>query len=406
MTRSTKARTYTYDALKFRQRTDRKAPVFVLFHAPAGEIDTWADVERLTPENKKGAQRPLKLLKAKNVSKFFRESPRNTIPTAIVVALDEASARFSADAAPARANGRRGKLRIRFSTKKPGLIIDGQHRVFGAIDYAYDVNLCVIAFLGGDDAERAFQFLVINNTAARVGKDHIKALNLQFDQARVNDRLLKSVGRTLGMKDPHYEDLQAIDSSGPFKGILALPTNPNGFVAPTAIESALAEIRNHRARLGIEDLEREVFLAIWSTIKKMMPDLWRESEERKLSHLLEKVSIYGLTAHIIRSFSYANQIADDPIDFSDEKVIRKYVEKIVSKIEATFWTIEWTAKALDTSFGRDTFIKSLEQIASNTQLREPWYKDVDVLGSSAVEAIEEARERKPLRAKPRRRSGR
>ncbi len=48
--------------------------------------------------------------------------------------------------------------------------------------------------MGGDDAERAFQFVVINNSATRVKKDQIKALNLNFDKDALNTRLIENAG--------------------------------------------------------------------------------------------------------------------------------------------------------------------------------------------------------------------
>ena len=54
-------------------------------------------------------------------------------------------------------------------------------------DPALQVN--VVAILGANDMEKAFQFLVINNKATKVSMDHIRALALQYEEAALKTRL-------------------------------------------------------------------------------------------------------------------------------------------------------------------------------------------------------------------------
>jgi hypothetical protein len=87
------AKEFKYSALAYSPRTGTGSPSFVLFHAPAAEILDWAAVDRLEPDNVTGAQRPLKKLKVSKVVRFF-DDERNTVPTAIVVSLDEKNVTF------------------------------------------------------------------------------------------------------------------------------------------------------------------------------------------------------------------------------------------------------------------------------------------------------------------------
>src|SRR3546814_6981215 len=79
---------YQYSALKYSQREGGDSPDFLIFHAPASEIVAWADIDRLSPENRTGAQRPLRKLKVNKVARFLKSDSKNTIPTSIVVAVD------------------------------------------------------------------------------------------------------------------------------------------------------------------------------------------------------------------------------------------------------------------------------------------------------------------------------
>lgn len=373
-----KSREFQYEALRYTQRPGARVPEFVLFHASAGEIRQWADVDRLDPVNPSGAQRPLRPLKVNKVARFLGKE-LNTIPTAIIVALEKPRTRFSIKGR-ATAAGRSGVLTIRLrGNKKPGLIIDGQHRVYGADKHSGDMHLNVVAFLGGDDTEAAFQFVVINNTAQRVSKDHIKALSLNYKEEELNKRLMDSAG--LGLKDTTYEDLQVIDMDPPFKGLINWLRNADGFIPANAVESGMAETRDRAARLGIEGLERDVFLALWSTVKATRLDQWKKYPD---SRLLQKVSIYALTVFILDNMISAQTVSDVPIDFADDKTLEQFVEKLVKQIPAEFWTAEWTLTELDTRGGREAVIRELQVITSNIRHGRPWYDSLSIIDPSTL----------------------
>lgn len=377
---------FSYCALHCVQRRDPKAPTFLLFHATAADIASWSDVERLSAVNRTGAQRPLRELKVSKVAKFLAAEAKNTIPTAVVIAIDTASAQL-------RPSENTGCVQLTLKAaqdgKKPGLIIDGQHRVFGALKFAADTHLNVIGLLGGDDAERAFQFVVINNSATKVSKDHIKALNLQYDPTKLNKRLVASAGVSMGVSEEKYDDLALLDGSSPFKGLIEWPTNKNGFIAANALEGALAETKDRAHLLGIEGLETDVFLQIWERIHFLRGPLWTappkgSSSDPGASRLLMKVSIYALTVFILDSMVAKQRTADEPVDFTDVQTLDALVERIVSRIPEQFWITEWTSKELDTASGRKTVLDALSVIDSNVRYGRTWYDGVGIIDPALV----------------------
>lgn len=396
------SKTFRYKALKFAQRSDKKAPSFMVFHAAAGEIAQWADVDRLSPGNPDGAQRPLRDLKVKKVAGYFGADARNTIPTAVVIALDESALDFdSKPDADAGGTAKFGTLTIKLDNGKPGLIIDGQHRVFGAQRFAGDTRLSVVAFLGDDQAERAFQFVVINNSANKVSRDHIKALNLQYDRDTLNERLIKSAGVSLGVSENKYEDLEILDATAPFKGLIDWPTNANGYVASTALESGLSETRDKAALLGIEGLERDIFLQIWSEIKEQYKTIWGKYDPKspKSSRLLTKVAIYALTVFILDNMLSTQRASDTPIDFADGDGLEKLVQRVTSRIEAEFWTADWKLTELDTASGRQRLVEALYIIESNKRFGRPWYDKVPFIDPALVHGQSYATKAKKSAAK-------
>jgi DGQHR domain-containing protein len=377
---------FSYSALHCAQRKDSNAPTFLLFHASAADIAMWADVERLSTDNRTGAQRPLRELKVAKVSKFLAAEAKNTIPTAVVIAIDTGSAEFRA---PDGTGCGQLTLSVAHGQKKPGLIIDGQHRVFGALKFSSDTHLNIIGLLGGDDSERAFQFVVINNSATKVSKDHIKALNLQYDPAKLNKRLVASAGVSMGVSEEKYDDLAILDSSPPFKGLIEWPTNKNGFIAANALEGALAETKDRAYLLGIEGLETDVFLQIWGAIHSLRKDLWTPPPkgspiDPSASRLLMKVSIYALTVFILDSMVAKQRTADEQVDYTDVKTLDALVERIVSRIPVQFWTTEWKSKELDTASGRKIVLDALSVVDSNVRYGRTWYDGVGIIDPALV----------------------
>lgn len=391
---SVKLRKFEYQALSFQQRNSKDAPKFMLFHARAADILEWADVDRLEPNNKTGAQRPLRGLKVNKVAKYLDKDARNTIPTAVIVALDSDRVKFSGED-DKDGVGQHGKLTIIMDgLTKPGLIIDGQHRAYGVARHTGVTHLNIVAFLGGDDAERAFQFVVINNSATRVSRDHIRALNLSYNKEDLNKRLIDSAGVSLGLNDTKYDDFQQVNGSAPFKGLLAFPTNPNGFIAPNAIESGLFEMRDRAALLGIEDLEKEFFLAAWTWVKKLYPTAWTKGTADNPSHLLQKASIVALTTYILEGLEAAQRMADSPLDFTDEEVLETYLSKVVGRIPLAFWTAEWEDKQLDTSSGRQLLLDSLKTIDANLRFGRPWWDKVSLIDPAQLPNPKAKKEKK------------
>jgi len=155
--------TFRYDCLVTKQRTSADAPAFCLFHAPAGEILDWADIRRLNPNDPGAPQRQTSPAKVKAIKRFLDKDQRNTIPTSVILTVDLALnqiERLQADGTHSF-----GTIKIEFEAgaPKPGLVIDGQHRLYGMKEFAPNTEVNVVAILAANDMEKAFQFLVINN---------------------------------------------------------------------------------------------------------------------------------------------------------------------------------------------------------------------------------------------------
>src|SRR5437879_1145140 len=117
---------FTYHTLVCQQRTGPDVPRFCTFFAPAGQILAWSVVEPIQDQGP-GFQRLVNPSRVRGVKRFFDQDGRNTIPTAIVLALRVPQNAF-------QPTGDQTNKQITITVpdnatneQKPGLIIDGQH---------------------------------------------------------------------------------------------------------------------------------------------------------------------------------------------------------------------------------------------------------------------------------------
>jgi len=374
---------YQYPCLVYRQRQKvENTPTFCLFHAPIGEVLKWADIKRL--EDEVGApQRRTSPAKVTAIEHFLTQEPKNTIPTSVIITLDLPNSQVKP--LNDKENDDLGILAFEISgnAEKPGLIIDGQHRLLGMQQVDPTLNVNIVALLNADDTEKAFQFLVINNKISKVSKDHIRALALHYEKQQLDNRL-KTARLHL---DPNVGFVGLVDSEdgSPFKDIISWPTNPEEqrIVLPAAIEASINYIQQQKVKqLESDDVLIEFFYAIWQIVKKQWPSLWH-----KESRLLKKVGILGLTRYItdalVASYDWGQ------LDISDPEQIKKHVKKLLSNQEKRFWEVAWKPSSYDTTAGRALVVDSLVQISRNLRADDLWYADVKIIDVTQLETIVE-----------------
>ena len=271
-----------FPAFKFRQR-GASAPEVVVFCAPVGKILEFATVDELTPTTK-GPQREQKEARVVAIKKFLDADPKNTIPTALILAFVPGRATFKASGG--------GTLSIDWEDGPSATIVDGQHRLFGIASYDPAMQVAVVGLLDADQVERAFQFLVINNKSSKVPTTHTKALLAKMKSTSLAKRLK---GARLSFDADGIKDVDLVNSDpeSPFYNSVDWTTTPeaNRIVQATAIELSLSYLSGLQlAEFDDRDIRRSVFLTIWKTVKASWPKLWKQD-----SRLVSKVGIFCLT---------------------------------------------------------------------------------------------------------------
>ena len=364
---------YTYSAIFSCQRAGA-GPLVASFVAPAGDVAAWAEVERLQHEGP-GHQRLRSESRVRAIARFLEQDERNTIPTALVVALripdfEEPPTRECATITiPAEADPR------------PGLVIDGQHRMYGVETYDPDLPLNVVALINPEDEEVAFQFLVINGKASKVPTDHVKLLALHYEEQSLADRL-KTARMVLG----RHTFVGIVDNSpeSPFYRSVEWPTEPTDtdterkdLVRPASVEQAIAAIqRKNLPDLVDDDSLIEFFFTLWSAVRELWPYLWTTE-----SKLLQKVGLVTLTTFVIEDLVPLADRGD--IDLGDPDATRREIEdNILDYLDPEFWKREWAAKSLDTSAGRQLVVDALTTMRRNLRRGANWDANLRLLADT------------------------
>ncbi len=380
-----------YFGCKISQRGAGNSVEFFVFILLAKDIMQWAGIKRVG-EQEKGTQRIIKGTKIKAIQKFLNVDHKNTIPVSVVVAFGPDSASFTSTQQNITScfpgtdtqNGVAekvdwGTLSFEFEEQteehlRPALIVDGQHRLKAIADLYEDIPILVIALIDASPEEQAFQFVVINNKAAKVPTDNVKAIIASINEQDLQNRLL-SAGVSYGNISATLNDIDNQESS-PFYHLLDWPLGKTDktdkmLVKLTTIEVCLRYIRNQFVVLE-EDEEKEIFLAIWRAVKTKYNDLWETNEK-----FMSKVNIDALNEFVTDRLTYAWE--GDVVDIYAPSEVEKQTSIILGSIPQDFWVEDWKYKLQDNTVMRNYIKEDLRTISQNIKAGNTWRESLKLI---------------------------
>lgn len=269
---------------------------------------------------------------------------------------------------------------------KPGLILDGQHRVFGAKDVSsFAVNLPVVLMPGLDFSEQVFHFYVLNNKARPLNKTELRAIiatslsNLEIEQ--LYDRF-KQVGVTA--EETIWTHKMNSDKDSPFEGLVDFKLNAKS-LAPIS-ENVAYQVVSKFLKLGKKyrllysnvnewgndlqagsDFRLKLFYGFWHAIKSKYPNAWKSAVESGGGQILQKVNLL-----VLQEFLLDRLVGEMPkrmakkeaSPFTDPELLGEEVGFQLEFLSEEFFTKEWKMKGLDTGVGHKEFRKSIEDAVS------------------------------------------
>ncbi|MCU0493391.1 MAG: DGQHR domain-containing protein [Chloroflexaceae bacterium] len=359
---------------------------FVVFITSVKDVLNWAGVKRVG-KHEKGTQRIVTPSRVRAIKRFIASDKKNTIPVGVIVAFEQGKAFFSSlqeqiDANFVGIDSRNGVvdkmdwgvLSFDYKTElpdyqKPALIVDGQHRVFGMASISEeDLPVLVVALIEATPEEQAFQFVVINNKAAKVPTDNVKAIIASFDEPNLQQRLLNA-GVSYGNVSSILKDINE-DINSPFYQLLIWPLSKDnkGEVQLTTIETCLRYIRD-AFRVEEEETRKEVFLAVWRAVTRKYDNLWKKNEK-----FMSKVNLIALNDCIVDRLAYAWE--GDLVDIYKPETIENQTIIALNAIPSEFWFRDWNYAIQDNNVVRKIIKDDLNVIIKNAKRKLNWDADL------------------------------
>ncbi len=269
-----------------------------------------------------------------------------------------------------------------FGISKPGLILDGQHRVYGAKNVnQFPVSLPIVLLPGLSYSEQVFHFYVLNNKAKPLNKTELRAIiSTSLSNGEIDglyDRF-KQVGVTA--EETEWTHKMNTDSKSPFYKLInfgrdgskaAIPENVafqvvSKFIKPNkkykTIYKDIPEWSDYSFRISL-------FYSMWQAIKEKYPAAWVAAAERINPQILQKVSLVILQEYLFDMFANdmpRRNLRNEKSPFADPSTLKEEVSLQLTFLSEEFFTKEWKMKGLDTGAGHKAFRESLNE-AINSQ---------------------------------------
>ncbi len=271
----------------------------------------------------------------------------------------------------------------------PGMIIDGQHRVFGANEVEdFEVYLPLVLILDMEPVEQAFHFWVVNNKAKSFSSTALRqVLNTSFTNnefKKLKQRLITS-GVDTGKF--FYAHLMNISPESPFQHIINLkdgkdrakPIKEN--VAHQLATAFLDRINNthkiliERSNKWIsndQEYRMELFFSLWSAVRTTYKDVWDRGRNPNASNIngefchqiFMKVCLLNLQKTILDHLvgdERSRRSRSNPAIFDDRFELERETGAYLSGLHENFFIIEWRTKQLDTKNGHEKFFNSMDK---------------------------------------------
>lgn len=303
-----------------------------LFAIDGKLIDDFAAVSRIsrkTTDEIAGYQRPESLRHIQSIRNYV-DSDSPLIPNAIVIAFDD-SVRFVPDSSKSWESEEyvtSGHLVIPVggepgAVKKPGWIVDGQQRV-AAIrgSRRSSFPIAVSAFIAADIEQQREQFILVNSTKP-LPRSLITEL-LPATSGRLPDQLLRRrLAATLMTR-------LAFDTDSPLRGLILLPTVPEGIIKDNSVlralensltDGSLYRFRDRETGMGDVDAMLVPVKTFFKSVKNSFSKDWglRPTHSR-LFHGVGVISLAYLMDALVEDFGDVGNDLDSYFEENLEKI--------------------------------------------------------------------------------------
>lgn len=264
------------------------------------------------------------------------------------------------------------------SLQLPGVIVDGQHRVWGASECDHRVPLTVCALVDVGWEEAVFQFVVVNKQARAISGELLASIVnsslTNFEIGELEDKL-----EAAGISTYETRILRILndDPDSPFQGLISKGVQEEGqkkitFKAAIALAGRWKKRMNNRDdafktlfRPGLngdsnaqkqatwDEEWKSYMFAFWNGVKKLFQkeQLWEPGTQ-----LMYRATLETLQDNFLKVRTVSGEAIDSPVR------LRESVEQFYQNVPAGFFHTEWKRKELLTEDGRKVLANALNSM--------------------------------------------
>jgi hypothetical protein len=289
-------------------------------------------------------------------------------------------------------------------TLLPALVIDGQHRLFGAARVEEEIPFLVCSLVKPDWKEQVFQFTVINDKAHGIPKPFITSLaGMSLTAQELSDLRTRLSQAGVQLWEVNVMQKMGYDPTSPFFNLIEFKVTGSGsdglgYQTMKRVGKAWYDPKHQ----GLISLMRILYTnpsdakKSTKTLKGAWQDdarsdwfmyfvtFWSEVKKRLGTSALWKLHSSLLTAVVLEQFqdtflTYLDSVSGltiDRIDEEDPNVRRQQVEtafaailtEFLSKFEPKHFAKPWAIKSLNHRDGKDQLSDYFDKIFKGTQV--------------------------------------
>jgi DGQHR domain-containing protein len=183
-----------------------------VFFAPAKELYQCVAINQKEEDEDGGYQRAASPARTRAIARFVDDG--NPLPLSLLITLEKRAVKLG-----------NGKLEINAS-KKSGWVIDGQHRLVGAMQAQAEILLPVVAFVGLSLDDQIQQFVTVNKEAKGVPTSLyyslLKKLPAKMSAAETAKERAADIASRLKMDESSAFASRIVATTAPKNGQLSL----------------------------------------------------------------------------------------------------------------------------------------------------------------------------------------
>jgi len=268
---------------------------------------------------------------------------------------------------------------------KPGLILDGQHRIFGAKEVAdFDINFPLVLIPSLEHKEQVFHFYVLNNMAKSVDRTHLRRIvSTALSKGEIEDLYSRFKQAKVETGSADWTHRMNNDESSPFRGLILQFKDGHGVIPENVAFQLVSRFMDleKRHKLLVSGVDQwsdtnfkiMAFYSLWKGIKEVYPKAWEQAAQSGAvagveGQIFYKISLLNIQEYLLDSLNKEmpkNLQRATPSPLAEHVVLEEEVGPALYFLKEEFFIKAWKKKGLDTRSGNEFFRAQLDKAIQN-----------------------------------------